>query len=242
MEVVGFVSSINALIGTANTVMKYLQSVRHALEEQESFENEVKTTQSLLTSLFCRLTVVMKYRDSKSGTAWYRSISTQVITQGAIEELDKSLNVVKEKIQQEDPKRAKMFNKMGWYFRKDTCMDAVERMHRIKSDLIAALSSDTLTIAEQIADGIDEVKEGLREIHTTLQGVREDVGDLASTVSHTAMFKWLGAPEVQHKHDKLRRQHQEATGSWFLETDYFREWKEDARKLLWVTGIRRSSS
>ena len=241
MEVVGLVASIGTLLGTAQTVMQYIQCVRHASEEQDNFFNEVKTTHGLLTSLSCRL-MVLESKHAKSETAWSRSLHTIAITQDAFEELNKSLIVVMKEIQPGDSKKARMSNRLGWIVRKDTCEEALHRMQRIKSDLIAALSSDTLTVAEQISDGIDEVKEGLLEIQTMLQGFNKNVEDLTFAVKNTAMFKWLGAPEVQHKHDRLRRQHQEATGNWFLETDYFREWKEDAGKLLWVTGIRRSSS
>jgi hypothetical protein len=49
--------------------------------------------------------------------------------------------------------------------------------------------------------------------------------------------KQLSAPDPSTNHHKARKQRQDNTGLWLLESDKFRSWKGDAASILWLYGI-----
>lgn len=49
--------------------------------------------------------------------------------------------------------------------------------------------------------------------------------------------KWLSPPDPSINLNKARKERQEGTGSWFLESESFKEWKSGIRQNLWLHGI-----
>ena len=49
---------------------------------------------------------------------------------------------------------------------------------------------------------------------------------------------WLKAPDPSQNYNNARQRHADGTCTWFLISKEFSEWKEGARSLLWVYGIR----
>jgi hypothetical protein len=43
-------------------------------------------------------------------------------------------------------------------------------------------------------------------------------------------------------HNQLLEEHHEGTGQWFLESNVFRQWRNNSASNLWIQGIRESSS
>ncbi|KAF8493152.1 hypothetical protein JB92DRAFT_1208461 [Gautieria morchelliformis] len=56
------------------------------------------------------------------------------------------------------------------------------------------------------------------------------------------IYEWLAAPDQASKHRNTRNMRQAMTGSWFIEGEQFREWRETPHSFLWLHGIRASAS
>ncbi|KAF8466287.1 hypothetical protein JB92DRAFT_2022963 [Gautieria morchelliformis] len=51
------------------------------------------------------------------------------------------------------------------------------------------------------------------------------------------IYEWLAAPDQASKHRNACNMRQAMTGSWFIEGEQFREWRETPHSLLWLHGI-----
>jgi predicted ATPase len=49
--------------------------------------------------------------------------------------------------------------------------------------------------------------------------------------------KWLSPSEPSTNLNEAKRKRHEGTGSWFLESEPFKEWKSGSRRYLWLHGI-----
>ena len=47
---------------------------------------------------------------------------------------------------------------------------------------------------------------------------------------------WLSSIDTSTNYNEARKKYQDQTGSWFIEGETFKEWKEEADKLLWIRG------
>ena len=47
---------------------------------------------------------------------------------------------------------------------------------------------------------------------------------------------WLSTIDTSANYNEARKKCQDKTGSWFIEGETFKEWKEKADKLLWIRG------
>jgi hypothetical protein len=55
-------------------------------------------------------------------------------------------------------------------------------------------------------------------------------------------IKWLDAPDPSGTHNRLKEEHHEGTGQWFLDSDEFAQWLDGRCSILWINGIREYSS
>jgi hypothetical protein len=56
------------------------------------------------------------------------------------------------------------------------------------------------------------------------------------------IYKWLAVPDLSRNYNDARENHQEHTGSWFIDGTLFAEWKVKADISIWIHGIRKFSS
>ncbi|KAA8911999.1 hypothetical protein FN846DRAFT_773576 [Sphaerosporella brunnea] len=58
---------------------------------------------------------------------------------------------------------------------------------------------------------------------------------------HKKILDWLSLNDTNSRHNDIRKQRQEGTGKWFLETETFRQWiqgsSDESQRLLWAYGI-----
>jgi hypothetical protein len=51
------------------------------------------------------------------------------------------------------------------------------------------------------------------------------------------IFKWIHPPDPSTNFENAKHKRYKGTGSWFLESKSFREWKSGIRRYLWLHGI-----
>ncbi|KZP13149.1 hypothetical protein FIBSPDRAFT_869589 [Athelia psychrophila] len=50
------------------------------------------------------------------------------------------------------------------------------------------------------------------------------------------IYQWLGAPDSSGNFHTAQEKHHEQTGTWFIEGEEYRTWKETPKSALWVYG------
>jgi hypothetical protein len=54
------------------------------------------------------------------------------------------------------------------------------------------------------------------------------------------IYEWLSAPDPSISHNTVCEKRQSGTGSWFIEGEFFKEWKSHQNSFLWLQAIRMS--
>jgi Cdc6-like AAA superfamily ATPase len=88
------------------------------------------------------------------------------------------------------------------------------------------LSDDDILVSENVA-----------EIHAITKDTRTAVEDLVLRSQLAKLKSWLSAPDPSHNLNEARRKRQEGTGSWFLQSRAFENWRSGTDRYLWLTGI-----
>ncbi|KAK5710089.1 hypothetical protein LTR17_019202 [Elasticomyces elasticus] len=81
-------------------------------------------------------------------------------------------------------------------------------------------------------------------IREVLKQIQSDVTDIYTTVrreqehsQQNKLDKWLSAPDASSNYDKALKQRHDGTGTWFLQSDAFTNWKDSPHSFLWLHGI-----
>jgi hypothetical protein len=64
-----------------------------------------------------------------------------------------------------------------------------------------------------------------------------NVESLAQDNQYHKMYDWLRPPDTSTNFNNAKEKRHEGTGSWFLESGPFKEWKSGTRRYLWLHGI-----
>ncbi|KAH8797815.1 Pfs, NACHT and ankyrin domain protein [Xylogone sp. PMI_703] len=75
------------------------------------------------------------------------------------------------------------------------------------------------------------------DIHSTITATRTTVDRLNLDSQSNKINDWLCPPNPSTNFNKAIAERQEGTGSWFLESEPFKEWKSGTRRYLWLHGI-----
>lgn len=71
----------------------------------------------------------------------------------------------------------------------------------------------------------------------SLKGVAKTMDETqANTVYHN-IVKWLSAPDPSTNYNEAQEQRREGTGSWFLQGQALKEWKEKPCARMWLHGL-----
>ena len=83
-----------------------------------------------------------------------------------------------------------------------------------------------------------------RALEVTAIKVADKVTDVRSTLismKADSRFReinnWLSPPDPSTNLNHAKERRHEGTGSWFLESEPFKEWKSGSRQCLWLHGI-----
>lgn len=64
-------------------------------------------------------------------------------------------------------------------------------------------------------------------------------GATAQSTEQFRMLQWLSNEDPSVSHNRAIQKKQEGTGSWYLESTAFSQWRNSPKSLAWLHGIRR---
>ncbi|KAK6356047.1 hypothetical protein TWF718_000421 [Orbilia javanica] len=104
-------------------------------------------------------------------------------------------------------------------------------------DILYQIAPSKVEAEAKLVDILSTVEGRVNEISSNIQGMKDNVEHLRSQQRLTDLNRWLSPPDPSTNYDKALQQYHEATGSWFLESDDFKEWKTRPSSFLWLHGI-----
>ncbi|TIA36145.1 Pfs, NACHT and ankyrin domain protein [Aureobasidium pullulans] len=104
-------------------------------------------------------------------------------------------------------------------------------------ELLSYLDSADVTQASRAIEVIEQLSEDVHKIGVSLKGVAKTMDETqANTVYHN-IVKWLSAPDPSTNFNEAQEQRREGTGSWFLQGQVLKEWKEKPYARTWLHGL-----
>ncbi|RLL95993.1 hypothetical protein CFD26_106093 [Aspergillus turcosus] len=104
-------------------------------------------------------------------------------------------------------------------------------------ELLAYIPALDLQRTQKALDILKDIAGSVANIHSITTGTAAAVEDLSEDRQHSKVKEWLSSPDPSINLNEAIERHHEGTGSWFLESDPFQEWKSGTRQHLWLHGI-----
>ncbi|KAF8515201.1 hypothetical protein JB92DRAFT_2915804 [Gautieria morchelliformis] len=120
-----------------------------------------------------------------------------------------------------------------WPLKESEVHKALDKLGKLQDLLTTSMAVDQTRLTLKIGSGVESLQERTTEIslameQAKLQEHRQKIQKI---------YEWLAAPDYASKHRNARTMRQAMTGSWFIEEEQFREWRETPHSFLWLHGI-----
>ncbi|WQF77432.1 Putative nucleoside phosphorylase domain, NACHT nucleoside triphosphatase [Colletotrichum destructivum] len=104
-------------------------------------------------------------------------------------------------------------------------------------DLLQKVSPDMIKAEKRIREVLETMEESLACIRSTTRGIKTQIVAMDSKTQHQKIKKWLAPPDTSTNYNQARESRRQGTGTWFLESKAFTEWKHGLRRQLWLYGM-----
>ncbi|KAL0935964.1 ankyrin repeat protein [Colletotrichum truncatum] len=104
-------------------------------------------------------------------------------------------------------------------------------------DLLRRIPPNKVEAETRVKEVLESLGERLDQIGSATGTIRTMVDSMSSD-SHMEKFKiWLSPPDTSNNVNHARESRHEGTGSWFLNSTIFQEWKLGTLQHLWLHGL-----
>ncbi|KAF8524185.1 hypothetical protein JB92DRAFT_3109582 [Gautieria morchelliformis] len=116
-----------------------------------------------------------------------------------------------------------------WPLKETEVQKTLNKLGKLQDLLTTATDVDQTRLTLKIDSGVESLQERTAEISQAMEAKLQE--------HRQKIYDWLAAPDHKIKHRNARSVHQEMTGSWFVEEERFRRWREAPHSFLWLHGI-----
>ncbi|KAF1828738.1 hypothetical protein BDW02DRAFT_206603 [Decorospora gaudefroyi] len=263
MAGLGEVASVIAVLQLSGKVVDYVGKVRDASEDRKRLRDEIRACKRILQE------IKDDSDDFEEGDAWADTLKTLERLDGPLPRLQSTLAQVETRLRKESTLKSSLrwpFQERD--VRK--MIEAIEReksllllaqskcsrqlLHQIKAcaehnseqlaDLLHSMNISSGNVdanfhklTGQISD-VQAHQVGLRNRIDRLQ-TRKDIQEGVKALED--ILRWLTSYDHASKHHDIFSKRQEGTGTWFLESEEYRDWlsKSGSQKIL-CTGVPRA--
>ena len=202
-------ASIITVLQLGGTVAQYLNSIHNAPKERDAMLREISSTVGVL--FLMRHTVEQTKEELSLG-----SVQMLAAPGGLLEQFQKILERLASKLSPAGTTLKKISRVLHWPFAKDEIVRILDSIEGIKTRFLVALQADHLDLSIESKARIEKLCNNVEAIRTT----QDEEAD-------QRVLDWLSSINVAQKQQDIFDQHQEGTGSWFLESPEFVEWAGD---------------
>ena len=206
MDPLSVSASIIAVLQLGGTVAQYLNSIHNAPKERDAMLREIS---SIVGVLFLMKHTVERTKEESS----VGSVRSLAAPGGLLEQFQKTLERLASKLSPAGTTLKKIGRVLHWPFSKAEIAGTLDSIERIKTRFLVALQADHLHLSIESKASIEELGNNVEAIRIT----QDEEAD-------QRILEWLSPIDVAQKQQDIFDQHQEGTGSWFLESSKFVEW------------------
>ncbi|PGG99833.1 hypothetical protein GX51_06125 [Blastomyces parvus] len=220
MEPVGFAAAIITLTKTTTTAIRVLRSYNDSEEEVSTIERELESLQAVLQRL-AWLEQEANNDEAATGIAlptlmdpWYIGVFKRC--QKEVEGLSSRLSL------QDSSRTRRAIKQLRWPFKKKETEEIVQSIRNLTESILQTVQLDQTSMILKMNNAMrSENKVALSAQKTIKRSIYQ---------SFAAVDPSLNYRRAKHKrHPK--------TASWFIESDYFNEWKSRTPSFCWPHGI-----
>ncbi|KAI9878518.1 MAG: hypothetical protein M1830_000699 [Pleopsidium flavum] len=219
MDPLSISASIVALLTLTGTVVQYLNSAKGASEDRQNILLEISSVSGLLYQLR-DLAERTEWEDS-----WSKTLKSLSVPKGPLEQFKKVLEILASKL-----KPVVGWKKAGkaviWPFQKGEIKDILCTIERQKTLFGLALQQDHLGLSRAIKNGVTEIQAGVTELRVA-----------QNNTDCEKVLRWLSTTDASTNHNAARIKHEPSTGDWFIHSEKFNSWWDNASQTLWLHGI-----
>jgi ankyrin repeat domain-containing protein 50 len=212
MDPVSAAASIVAIVQISSAVLgtcyRYINKVKDAPADIFRIISEVGSLQVILDDL------------NSLGDGERLPLTTSLAVPGG--PVDACLAVLKE-LEAKLSTALTVKKKLLWPFEAKKVDELVGKLQAQKSTINLAVTGDntraTLGIVQVVAD------------------IQESIEDTKQRERRDRILQWLATTDPTTNHNAARDKHEPTTGSWLLESEGFRSWRDSANEFLWLHAI-----
>ncbi|KAF8511999.1 hypothetical protein JB92DRAFT_3117576 [Gautieria morchelliformis] len=116
---------------------------------------------------------------------------------------------------------------LRWPLKDTEVNKTVDSIRKLKDSLIVAMEVDHARLTLKIGSGVKVLQTWTAELSEAMEQAK--LQEYCQNI-----YNWLAAPDHESKHRNARSMCQEMTGLWFVQGEYFQEWREGPHSFLWL--------
>ncbi|KAF8490580.1 hypothetical protein JB92DRAFT_3008675 [Gautieria morchelliformis] len=124
-----------------------------------------------------------------------------------------------------------------WPLKESEVHKTLDKLGKLQDLLTTAMDVDQTRLTLKIDSGVVKIGSGVEALQARTAELGEAMEQAKLQEHRQKIDKWLAAPDHESKDRNARSMRREETGSWVLEEERFREWREAPHSFLWLHGI-----
>ncbi|KAI9683378.1 MAG: hypothetical protein M1829_005450 [Trizodia sp. TS-e1964] len=227
MDPLSTTASIVAVLQIADTVIRYLKSVKDAQGDCRKILSEVVSITGVIHIIENDIKA-----NANSGDRFGKTLLCLNAPNGPLKQLKATLENLEIKLAPAHGFK-KVQKALVWPFEKGEIKEILERIHRLQTLFNLALDNDHVKLSQEI----NRTVVSTLNVVVELQNSQRDLQSRAIYKERTAICEWLSPLNFPLQQNDLFSRHQPQTGQWFIDSDQFKEWIKVPRTTLVSIGI-----
>ncbi|KAJ7610330.1 hypothetical protein B0H17DRAFT_15719 [Mycena rosella] len=136
-------------------------------------------------------------------------------------------------------KKKRIMHYVQVLFGNQDMQDALARLDELTTLETQAMIAETQTTAAEILAGVKALHSSGQIDRGAINSLEIKVVKLLNLQVGRDIKTWLSAPDPSTSHNSVLKARHVGTGSWFLKSDTFANWKTTSNSVFWIYGSRR---
>ncbi|KAJ8108074.1 hypothetical protein ONZ43_g6538 [Nemania bipapillata] len=210
-------------------VIELVKSLRHVLETLEGLASGAKGTDPDAVPRLQTLQQLCRPNTGNEG--------------GLLALCMKELNILQKKLAPlgwagpVGSKRVALVQALKWPLKESDTKKSLESIGRFRDTLSLALTTDQTTLILKIDEAVHAIQDNTIGIQGELAELSESLNSARIDEHREKIHQWLAAPDPSSNHVDALGKRRATTGSWFVGSSKFDDWKTSPNSFLWLSGI-----
>ncbi|KAL9134056.1 MAG: hypothetical protein Q9175_004768 [Cornicularia normoerica] len=227
MDPLSISASIAALLQLTSTVIQYLNGVKGAPEDRRMLLSELASVNGFLF-------ILQDQADqAKQGDQWSSTLQSLNVPEGPLDQFRRALERLSSKLASPATGLKRLGKAVTWPFQKEEIKEILGSIERQKSLLNLARQNDHMKLSKAIKIDVASMRDEVEEVANKVSRIQMS----QITSEDLTIIEWLAAPDPSTNYNRALKDRNPKTGSWFIESSAYADWKVTPRSFLWLYGI-----